>query len=112
MAMNVEAEIRDLKRRVSEIEGSFGVGTFGFLTHQISDFHKDLLAFQEKTEQRFDKLDGRLDKVDGRLDRLESKIDSVDRKIDTKIGGLAKSLPGIISNTMREVLRERPPKKP
>jgi hypothetical protein len=24
MAMNVEAEIRDLKRRVSEIEGSFG----------------------------------------------------------------------------------------
>jgi len=24
MAMDVEAEIRDLKRRVSEIEGSFG----------------------------------------------------------------------------------------
>jgi len=24
MAMNVEAEIRDLKRRVSELEGSFG----------------------------------------------------------------------------------------
>jgi predicted nucleic acid-binding Zn-ribbon protein len=100
MAMNVEAEIRDLKRRVSEIEGSFG-----FLTQQIKAVHKDLLAFQEKTEQRFDK-------VDGRFDRLESKIDSVDRKIDTKVDGLAKSLPGIISNTMREVLRERPPKKP
>ena len=100
MAMNVEAEIRDLKRRVSEIEGSFG-----FLTEQVKAVHKDLLAFQEKTEQRFDK-------VDGRFDRLESKIDSVDRKIDTKIDGLAKSLPGIISDTMREVLRERPPKKP
>ena len=100
MAMNVEAEIRDLKRRVSEIEGSFG-----FLTEQVKAVHKDLLAFQEKTEQRFDK-------VDGRFDRLESKIDSVDRKIDTKVDGLAKALPGIISDTMREVLNEKPRKKP
>jgi predicted nucleic acid-binding Zn-ribbon protein len=98
--MNVEAEIRDLKRRVSEIEGSFG-----FLTEQVKAVHKDLLAFQEKTEQRFDK-------VDGRFDRLESKIDSVDRKIDTKVDGLAKALPGIISDTMREVLNEKPRKKP
>ena len=100
MAMNVEAEIRDLKRRVSEIEGSFG-----FLTEQVKAVHKDLLAFQEKTEQRFDK-------VDGRFDRLESKIDSVDRKIDTKVDGLAKALPGIIGDTMREVLNENSRKKP
>ena len=100
MAMNVEAEICDLKRRVSEIEGSFG-----FLTRQVKAVHKDLLAFQEKTEQRFDK-------ADGRFDRLESKIDSVDRKIDTKVDGLAKALPGIISDTMREVLNEKPRKKP
>jgi|SRR5580700_9676058 predicted nucleic acid-binding Zn-ribbon protein len=107
MAMNIEAEIRDLKRRVSELEGSFG-----FLTEQVKTVHRDLLAFEEKTEQRFDKVDGRLDKVDGRLDRLESKIDSVDRKIDTKIDGLAKALPGIIGDTMREVLNEKPRKKP
>jgi hypothetical protein len=112
MAMNREAEIRDLKRRVSELEGSCGEGTFGFLAHQISNLHKDLLKFREKTERRFDKVDGRFDKVDGRLDRLESKIDSVDRKIDTKIDGLAKSLPGIISGAMREVLDEKPRKKP
>jgi hypothetical protein len=93
MAMNVEAEIRDLKRRVSEIEGSFG-----FPTQQIQNVHKELLTFEEKTEQRFD--------------RLESKVDALDRKIDTKIDGLAKSLPGIISDTMREVLHERSPKKP
>jgi hypothetical protein len=91
--MNVEAEIRDLKRRVSEIEGSFG-----FLTQQIQNVHKELLTFEEKTEQRFD--------------RLESKVDALDRKIDTKIDGLAKSLPGIISDTMREVLNEKPRKKP
>jgi len=99
MAMNVEAEIRDLKRRVSEIEGSFE-----FPTQQIQNVHKELLTFEEKTEQRFDRLEGK-------VDALDRKIDSVDRKIDTKIDGLAKSLPGIISDTMHEVLRERPPKK-
>ena len=56
MSMNVEAEIRDLKRRVSEIEGSFG-----FLTQQIKSVHKDLLAFQTKTEQNFAQVDNRLD---------------------------------------------------
>jgi hypothetical protein len=52
MAINVEAEIRDLKRRVGEIEGSFG-----FPTQQIKSVHKNLLAFQAKTEQRFDAVD-------------------------------------------------------
>jgi predicted nucleic acid-binding Zn-ribbon protein len=99
MAMNIEAEIRDLKRRVSELEGSFG-----FLTNQVKAVHKDLLTFEEKTEQRFDK-------VEGKLDRLESKIDGVDRKIDTKVDGLAKTLPGIIGDTMREVLDEKPRNK-
>ena len=93
MSMNVEAKIRDLKRRVSEIEGSFG-----FLTQQIQNVHKELLTFEEKTEQRFD--------------RLDSKVDALDRKIDTKVDGLAKALPGIISDTMREVLNEKPRKKP
>ena len=101
MAMErVEAEIRDLKRRVGELEGSFG-----FLTQQIQNVHKELLTFEEKTEQRFDRLEGK-------VDALDRKIDSVDRKIDTKIDGLAKSLPGIISDTMREVLNEKPRKKP
>lgn len=36
MAMNVEAEIRDLKRRVSELEGSSE-----FLTQQVKGGHKD-----------------------------------------------------------------------
>ncbi len=40
MAMDVETEIRDLKRRVSEPEGSFG-----FLSEQIRSVHKDLHAF-------------------------------------------------------------------
>jgi tetrahydromethanopterin S-methyltransferase subunit G len=90
MAMNVEAEIRDLKRRVSEIEGSFG-----FLTNQAKGLHRDLLGFQEKTEQRFDKVDGRFDKLDGRLDRVERSVND-----------LRHDMPGIVGDTMREVLRE------
>jgi len=91
MAMDVEAEIRDLKRRVSEIEGSFG-----FLTQQIKGVHKDLLAFQARTAQRFDKVDGRFDKVDGRLDRVEKGMRS-----------LREDMPGIVGNAMREVQREQ-----
>jgi predicted nucleic acid-binding Zn-ribbon protein len=93
MAMNIEAEIRDLKPRVSELEGSFG-----FLSEQVKSVHRDLLAFEDKTERRFD--------------RLEGKIDSVDRKIDTKVDGLAKALPGIVGEAVREANRERDKRKP
>jgi predicted nucleic acid-binding Zn-ribbon protein len=105
MTMNVEAEIRDLKRRVSELEG-----TFGFLTQQIKSVHKDLLAFQEKTEQRFDQVDSRFKKADERFDRLENKIDGLDRKIDTKVDGLARALPKIVSDALRDY-EVRPRKK-
>jgi predicted RNase H-like nuclease (RuvC/YqgF family) len=95
MAMDVEAEIRDLKRRVGELEGSFG-----FLTQQVKGVHRDLLAFQQATEQRFDRLEQRLDTVEQRLER---KIDAVDLKVDR----LARQLPTDIAEVMREVLRER-----
>jgi len=98
MAMNVEAEIRDLKRRVSELEGSFG-----FLTDQVKGVHRDLLAFQEKTEQRFDRIDGRFGQVDGRLDKVEGRLDHIEKSVKD----LRHDMPGIVGETMREVLRER-----
>jgi SMC interacting uncharacterized protein involved in chromosome segregation len=97
--MDVEAEIRDLKRRAGELEGSFG-----FLTRQVQGVHKDLLSFEEKTEKK-------LQEHDSRFDRLESKVEALDLKIDTKIDGLAKSLPGIVAETMREVWNEQREKK-
>jgi tetrahydromethanopterin S-methyltransferase subunit G len=77
MALNVEAEIRDLKRRVSELEGSFG-----FLTNQVKGVHKDLLGFQEKTEQRFDRIDGRFEQVDGSLRKVDGRLDKVEGRLD------------------------------
>jgi len=95
MAMNVEAEIRDLKRRVSELEGSFG-----FLTQPVKGVHKDLLQFEAKTEQQFQK-------VDERFDGLERKVDGVDRKVD----GLAKALPGTVGDAVREANSNRDKKR-
>jgi hypothetical protein len=84
MAINVEAEIRDLKRRVSEFEGSFGL-----LTQQVKGVHKDLLGFQAKTEQRFDQVEGRLGRV------------------EKGVRDLRHDMPGIVGTAMREVLRDR-----
>jgi predicted RNase H-like nuclease (RuvC/YqgF family) len=98
MSMKVEAEIRDLKRRVSELEGSFG-----FLTQQVKGVHKDLLGFQEKTEQRFEKLDGRFEKIDSRLDKTDGRLDHLEKGVRD----LRQDMPGIVSSAMREVLRER-----
>src|ERR1700694_895484 len=90
MATDVDAEIRDLKRRVREIEESFG-----FLTEQIKGVHKDLLSFQARTEKRFEQIDERFDTVDGRLDRVERGV-----------RGLCEEMPGIVGDAMRAVLRE------
>jgi archaellum component FlaC len=98
MAINVEAEIRDLKRRVSELEGSFG-----FLTQQVKGVHRDLLGFQAKTEQRFDQIDGRFDKVDGRLDKVEGRLDRVEKGVRD----LRHDMPGIVGSAMRDVLRDQ-----
>jgi hypothetical protein len=99
MAMDLKAEICDLKRRVNELEGSFG-----FPTRQVQGVHKDLLSFEEKTERK-------LREHDGRFDRLDGKLDALDRKIDAKVDGLARALPGIIVDAVREANRDREGKR-
>jgi hypothetical protein len=70
--------------------------SFGSLTQTISAFHRDLLAFQARTEERFDRMYHRLDSADGRFDRIEKRIRN-----------LRRNLPGIVIRAMREGLRER-----
>ena len=91
MPMDVEAEIRDLKRRVSELEGSFG-----FLTEQVKGVHKDLLRFEEKTDSQLQNVDSKLREHDTRFDRLEKDLK-----------GFRTDMPKIVGDTMREVLREQ-----
>jgi len=84
MSMNVEAEIRDLKRRVSELEGSFGC-----LPRQVQTVHKDLLAFEAKTEDKLKEHDKRFD------------------NIERDIQGLRDDMPRIIGDVIREVNAEK-----
>jgi hypothetical protein len=97
----------NLRRRDNEIEGSFG-----FLTQQIRSLHKDLLAFQAKTEKRFDKmdarLDGRFDKVVGGLRKKNSRLGVVERELR----GLRTDIPKIVRRAMRDALDSEPPSKP
>ena len=88
MNMNVQAEIRDLKRRVSDIEASFG-----FLTQQVSGMHKDLLTFQTSAEQKFHHIDSRLD------------------LLDQGLSGLRAHLPKIVGDAVRNSLSDKPRRK-
>ena len=96
--MDVEAEIRELKRRVGELEGPFG-----FLTGQVRDVHRSLLSFQEETNARFDRVDARFDGIDARFDRVETDLGAV--KDDVR--HLREDLPGIVGGAVREALRDR-----
>jgi hypothetical protein len=102
MAMDVEAEIRNLTRRGSAIAEPFGV-----LARQIKTLHEELLAFQTRTEQRFDEIDRRFDKLDGGLDRSEGRVD----RLDGSLRGLRRDIAKIVGDAMREVLREERRKK-
>jgi hypothetical protein len=99
MAMDVEAEIRDPKRRVGELEGSYG-----FLSRQIGDVHRDLLSFQAQTEHRFETIEARIDRVGS---ELRSEVGGV----RSEVRGLRQSLPGIVTESLREVLAEQRQKR-
>jgi hypothetical protein len=94
--MDVEAEIRDLKRRVGELEGGFA-----FLVGQVQSAHRDLLGLQSQANQRFDKVDGRLDRMDGHLIRLEAEVQR-----------LRQGLPSVVGDAVREALRQATGEQP
>jgi len=90
--MNDEIEKRDLKRRVREVERGFA----GTALH-ISALHKDLLAFQARMEQRFDRVLG----SHGRFDRIDGKFDRIERELR----GLRADIPKVIRRVVREASR-------
>jgi hypothetical protein len=98
---NIELEMRDLKRRVREIERTFAGPTL-----QISALHKDLLAFQARMEQRFDRVLGRHGRVSGRFDKIDGKLDRIERGLN----GLRADLPKIVRRAVRDALRSETPR--
>jgi hypothetical protein len=96
--MDVEAEIRDLKRRVGELEGGFG-----FLTQQLQGVHRDLLGFQEQANQRFDRVERDIQGVKADVRGVQGEV----RGVKAEVSGLRKDLPSVVGDVMREVLREQ-----
>src|SRR5438477_9183959 len=82
VTMDVEAEIRDLKRRVGEPGGSFG-----FLSEQVKSVHRDLLAFQTKAEQQLRSFRA----------ETERRFD----KVEKDMRDLREDLPGIVGGAVR-----------
>ena len=67
----------------------------------------------EQTRRNSDDLAAvktRLDRVERKVEVLDRKVDALDRKVDAldrKVDGLVKTLPEIVGEAMRDVLRER-----
>lgn len=69
----MESEIRDLKRRVGELEG-----TYGFLTGQLRDVHRAVLGFQEQANERFDTAESELQRFKASTER---QLDALPRAL-------------------------------
>lgn len=65
----------------------------------------DLAAIKsrlDRSDQRFDSLERRFDNLERRFDGLERKVGGLERQMN----GLRKDLPTIVSEVMRNVLRQ------
>lgn len=56
---------------------------------------------------RFDRVERKVDGLDQKIGGIDSKIDGVESRLSNRIGSLERSLPKIVGDVMREVLRER-----
>lgn len=80
--MDVESEIRELKRRVGDLEGAVNV-----LAGQIGQVHPVLVALSKSAELRFDKVETLMVKVSGRLDLMNTQLWSLRDDLPSLIGG-------------------------
>ena len=91
--MDVEKELKDLKRRVDLAETRLSQieGQFGFVSGQLRDIQLYMHA-------RFDEIENRFDGVDSRLNGVDRHLDGMDRKLD--------KLPDLVAGAVGSVLRK------
>ena len=94
-------DVQHLTTRVDilerEVEGEKTVARY--ILEQTRRNGDDLVAIRSRLERVEVKVDG----LEKRFDGLERRFDLLDRKVD----GLAKSLPSIVADAVREAFRER-----
>jgi chromosome segregation ATPase len=104
MALDLEKEVRELKRRLdlAEMRLSQLEGSFAFISGQPRDI-------QLYMHRKFDEIDAKLTGHDQRFDALDARFD----KLDTDIAGLTRSLFDLtgqveaLPRALAEMLREK-----
>lgn len=94
--MKIEDRVRDLERRVGELEGSFQ-----FVSSQLRGVHKSLVDFESETRDH-------LEAQDVELAGIRNKLGDVDAKFEARLGEMDAKLdamPDIVASTVAEALR-------
>ena len=80
----------------------------------LADDHTERLQRIEQDvngqSTRLDHMDKRLDRMDTRLDRMDTRLDKVDGRLDhieRDVKGLREEIPGLVTDAVREGLRDR-----
>lgn len=109
--MDVEAQVASLTSRVSALEAEVqGQQRYNSrILGMIGELRDDVAIVRThavKLGQRFYVLEGKFSTMEGRFSTMEGRFSALEAKVTAEIGGLRRDLPGIIAETMREVLRE------
>jgi DNA anti-recombination protein RmuC len=92
-------------------------GRVGVLEHEVEGEKLVTRHVLEQTRRNSDDLAAiktRLGRVESRLDRVESRLDGVESnlgRVEQKVDGLARSLPAIVGEAVREAFREERERK-
>ena len=87
--MDVEHEIKDLKRRVGDLEGAVSV-----MTGQLGNVHPELVQLKELTARHFDNMDGLMSRFVKRLDTMNTQVWSLRDDLPALIADGVKSAGG------------------
>lgn len=87
--MDIEMEIKDLKRRVGDLEGAVNV-----LAGKFADVHPELVSLKEATVAR-------LDGIDAGMGRLTKQL--VD--VNTQVWSLRDDFPELIGDAVKSALK-------
>ena len=96
--MDVEAEIRDLKRRVGDLEGAYSV-----LTGQVRDLQPDLRTFRAESLDNFERFRRVLDRVDTRLDDVGKRM----QQMELQVWSIRDDLPELVREGIQTVATQK-----
>jgi len=84
--MDFENEIKDLKRRVGDLEGAVNL-----LAGNFSNVHPELVSLKAATEDRFDGIDVGMGRLIKKLDAVNTQVWSLRDDFPVLIGDAIKS---------------------